>query len=1352
MGLFSRFRQPSNPTSSSSSRQHDRPSTPSSSQSPLDAPSRPSTSLGRSFSRLDLEDTAPTPRPKEKEKERERKFGWKGKSKADVGGRPYEEYHPRAESPVPPSRVMGAIHGSGSGTSMSERRNVSESGNAEKRITAIFTPSPSASGVPGNGNYDRNGPRSSTPSYERPNQNPGSPISPRSDRTVHSNSTERARSRPMSDEFAKDGGVLGRLTFEKPLAASTSIGDAGGSPRKDRKMREKVPSWLAGSGSEDNLPMVLGDRSGRGADGPPSAYVPPSVSAPAGMSGLYDRELPPPPVPSPPQKQQRAAHLDEPQNPQQSQQQRFPPVPQRKASIGQLPHVAIPPRNESAIADDDQEMVGEDLSAKRTRFWVGRGRRASRGDELDQATSGSRPTSPTPRKASQVANRPPVSPTPRNSSLPPRSYPTSPTRSPVVSDPPLPLPRANAPPPNLRRPSSSFFSNPFARTTSRQSIFTDIDVQPAQDDGSFQLKSFRHVSGMSEVDKVSSPVEAPGRGGRNTSVLGLTDTSTVSSPIAMDSEDKWDPVPPVRPAMLSRPSSSASVRTFDSADSPKVSVAAFKKGIRRPSESFPEGSKTALDDDDDVPLGVLNNKGFARAQSSLSLSDQADVPRPSPKLMPMPPALEINKPMPKPYLTPSPRVAQLSQPSSREASPNPSHHLSVGNGNGNVNSGGGSRGGHQRNGGGSGGFVVRSAQSSRSNVSIESQRGAGSPKVDSSRAASPLGEEREEVIYSPVGLAGLGPPNGGDYFGLKTNTAVLPSSGSLASPSVVSERNASVPVATPSHQSKPFIKDSSPVKLDDGPGLHDLILPPRPSELPDAPPHPQSPLPRSTSGQVSPIARPTDFSRRISSFLAPSPTATTGGIFAKAQEDAKEDGFDPALVVQSLAAFTDEPAPLPRTGRPSLQDRLGKAAGLVKPAGGMEQEDRAKGVKSPESDTTVTASSDLNRPTSSFIKPSGNAKAKKAKARTATAARGRTGKKDGWSSSESDEDEEEEEDGEEDDKTVEGAHSSIKVAGVRSPTSPALAHAALPTPTSTLPASSAAGASLPALPAITSQPKPVDLASEADSDSSSEEETLATVRARASRSALNADYRAGAQAAPAPGPPQGSRGVRSPSSPNLSLPPPSSFTKSHSSYRIVTPTPTRSSPLSPKKTGKPLELGSGQPKKTLSPPPLGPPSRRSPLSQSLSSTQLKRDAEAETDEDGHGELSPPRSSTTASASASASAVRTASPASSQSGLTGDSMLQPVTPRESSVGPSIKGKERMGSKGQDRNTGHGRTTSRDSSQPSNGPISSSTSMASMSPSTEERQRRFSQTSMPTLAPQLAPAAQAYPPNMDPAMIR
>lgn len=179
-------------------------------------------------------------------------------------------------------------------------------------------------------------------------------------------------------------------------------------------------------------------------------------------------------------------------------------------------------------------------------------------------------------------------------------------------------------PQQLRRPSSSFFSNPFHRSSSRAS-----EIPLAVEDGSFQLKGFRHVSGMSDVEGAGQLEGYLSHVKREpVAVLNIelpAAFTAPNSPVAYTS-----PKPTAIP--LSRPASvTHSLTSVDDMVSPnRVSVAAFKKGLRRQSNGpmstmSDMGHGTPVsgsgDEDEDVPLGKrIVSQPLPRPTSSPSLS------------------------------------------------------------------------------------------------------------------------------------------------------------------------------------------------------------------------------------------------------------------------------------------------------------------------------------------------------------------------------------------------------------------------------------------------------------------------------------------------------------------------------------------------------------------------------------------------------------------------------------------------------------------------------------------------------------------------------------------------------------
>ncbi|OWZ62173.1 hypothetical protein AYX15_05658 [Cryptococcus neoformans] len=181
----------------------------------------------------------------------------------------------------------------------------------------------------------------------------------------------------------------------------------------------------------------------------------------------------------------------------------------------------------------------------------------------------------------------------------------------------------------LRRLSSSFFPNPFYRSLSRAS-----ERPSTVEDGSFQLKGFRHVSGMSDVEgagKLEGYLSHVKR--ESVAALSIEQPATLTSPNSPLAYASPKPTA----ISLSRPVSVAPSLTSveDMLVSPnKVSVAAFKKGLRRPSNGLTStmsdiGHETLAtgsgDEDDDIPLGKrIVSQPLPRQTSSQSLFSMRD--------------------------------------------------------------------------------------------------------------------------------------------------------------------------------------------------------------------------------------------------------------------------------------------------------------------------------------------------------------------------------------------------------------------------------------------------------------------------------------------------------------------------------------------------------------------------------------------------------------------------------------------------------------------------------------------------------------------------------------------------------
>ncbi|WVW85647.1 hypothetical protein I302_107685 [Kwoniella bestiolae CBS 10118] len=300
--------------------------------------------------------------------------------------------------------------------------------------------------------------------------------------------------------------------------------------------------------------------------------------------------------------------------------------------------------------DEENRMELLESAEKKNKFWK-RQRRSSK-TQVDSEVE--RSHSPTPRRNS------------RNDT----SLDLTNNRPSFDANQPEPQPRQPRPQ-QLRRPSSSFFHNPFTRSVSRTSLA--LDDNPKPDDGSFQLRGFRHVSGMMEVEGAGElenylahvrkePRSSISSGDLLTSpIMG---NNEIPSPSALISTSGGIPSPPVsyagtprqpptfplsRPASIANSLGSATGDEFISAT--KVSVAAFRKGIRRPSETLVtmsdsghgvptsrhvSGQHSHLhrdigddDDDDDLPLGMIRGKDMRRENSSQSLSSMRGTGTPS---------------------------------------------------------------------------------------------------------------------------------------------------------------------------------------------------------------------------------------------------------------------------------------------------------------------------------------------------------------------------------------------------------------------------------------------------------------------------------------------------------------------------------------------------------------------------------------------------------------------------------------------------------------------------------------------------------------------------------------------------
>ncbi|OCF37920.1 hypothetical protein I316_00144 [Kwoniella heveanensis BCC8398] len=729
------------------------------------------------------------------------------------------------------------------------------------------------------------------------------------------------QARVSSDQFKQEGGILGKLNFESTDGLATSP------PEK----------WLrrASDPNDPSQPQLLPQRKltkSRTNKTPspekqnlPPANVSPNQDDPLvdGMANLSVDQVRPP---QPSQDQGRAGH--------------FTPPKADDTGSGETGQ-----RHGPVAEEEKMELL--ESAEKKTKFWK-RPRRHSRSVSTSDPVDIDRSGSPTPRKLSVPSNPVPDSTSTRTSSD-------------------LQQPR----PQQLRRPSSSLFHNPFTRSVSRTSLALDLD-KPTVDDGSFQLRGFRHVSGMMEVegpgelenylshfrkdptnnrssaynstDQIVSPTLAPG----SPSGLGLGEPTSPPSSFTPVPRPRQSSKPLSRPPSIANSLASATGDEF-SIPSARVSVAAFRKGIRRPSEGLTtmsdighgfgpgpsqgsglsNGLQSPLhddDDDDDLPLGMLNRrKELGREKSSQSLSSlrnmedkvvnkQPFVQSPERKPSPSPAASSRDRsfsPTPSPGPTPNLTSASLSVTDTdpivrkaspalsvgggasipRKSSPNPALSFTV------------QRQKHQRNGGGSGGFVVKSTRLSRDDLL--------------SRAATGTGLATSPVPSPSPGQNDLHPP------AFATPPALTPAT---PIPPTAQEQEQGIPLASSPEQMSPvdgyfstiapYISTFQQEKehnhepipaLAPGPPVEpigipqpgektpaSLNLPLPPDQMPDTPPKNPQDLPGGET-PLSPGAR-----KRKS--LLEEPMRIISGLW-NTQPSAEEDGFDPALVLNSMTAY-----------------------------------------------------------------------------------------------------------------------------------------------------------------------------------------------------------------------------------------------------------------------------------------------------------------------------------------------------------------------------------------------------------------------------------------------------------------
>ncbi|WVQ81883.1 hypothetical protein IAT38_004010 [Cryptococcus sp. DSM 104549] len=580
-------------------------------------------------------------------------------------------------------------------------------------------------------------------------------------------------------------------------------------------------------------------------------------------------------------------------------------TPERTEDI----RVGTPPPRRAGEAEEDPMEVLESAE-KKPKFWK-IGRRQSRAMSVSDVPEFGRSASPTPHKTTPNSNSVDIPNSSRNS-----------------VDIVQPRPQA------LRRPSSSLFTNtfnPFNRSASRAS-----ERSPIVDDGSFQLKGFRHVSGMSDVEGAGE-LEGYLTHVKRDSVLALEKPGTptpgeaASPPVAFTTRVK----PPTMVPIPRPPSAANSVTSMDElvSQSNRVSVAAFRRGIRRPSEGVATmsdlGHGIPVDlDDDDVPLAVrrASHHPLPRKQSSLSLSsvplEAEKVESPSLKQL----GEEIER-------RDSPSLKQLGEGIERKDSPlsfQVKHHHKPGTG-----------------------FVVKGRSPRGQQDALPPNMGLASPPAGpsselrpavfatppSTRGPSPniqaMGESGH-MMSSPVDLCPVdsyfmrGAPSQSDQ--VRKTAAPVPLN-MLKSRPGYGEHAFPSPLATgqqapgqysgspnPNQTSSPGSNTTRspdrppppPVAPLDLPEAEDplsglaLNLPLPPDQMPDTPPKapkPLSELPSRRPG-FSPDASASPNTQRKRMSLLDEPMRIISGLWNSPA--AGEDAFDPALVVSSMRMYGED--------------------------------------------------------------------------------------------------------------------------------------------------------------------------------------------------------------------------------------------------------------------------------------------------------------------------------------------------------------------------------------------------------------------------------------------------------------
>lgn len=693
------------------------------------------------------------------------------------------------------------------------------------------------------------------------------------------------------------------------------------------------------------------------------------------------------------------------------------------------------------------------------------------------------------------------------------------------------------------------------------------------------------------------------------SVVALDNPPAADPGLATD--PALDPLPEqrmTRPDLSRPPSIAASLSSMDDhiAFSPRVSVAAFRKGIRRPSEgprTMSEIGHGGLADDDEVPVGMLSQGfGGGRARSVASLSslwnEAEDIP-----------------------LTRSPPPSPA---------PNPGLAFTVQR--------------HTRNdeGSGSGGFVVKSARTTRvihaskdlDRVASGVQNPASFASRHSSRPPSPTLADTQEIINSPAPLTS----NDGCFSIRAPNT--MPGRpktpapfNSVSDPIEACTEVAPLPASPARNPPPPVEPLVLPQAGDKTPASIDLPLPL--DQMPGSPPKFQQDLPASPS-QIREVTSPTK-GRKVS--LLDEPMKLLSGL-RPGSPPPETESFDTALVVASMRVLSEDGAapPIPVCGdlprlpsratlfdvqapssaderlRPSLQTRLTNAAsGLSKPAlarlvigeGDSVDGHETERLRSPESESGTASPAVTTAPRF----PSSFGLVDRSRTRTTGGMSSARKSRSDWSSSES-----------EDEADKRNRRASTR----RAPSGPRKQSMKKP-------------------PFPSSQSIPRSEHSMSDMKSSSEDESLSVLRAKASRSSSSL------------------AGMKRSTS---GIPPP-----------LPSAIPQVRSPV-------PFELGSLLPVPSLM-----------SIGASLVRDEASRSAIGSSGSSSSAIEKLPDLSTSRMGQRT-----TASPASSQSGLTSDSLGQnPSTPRDSFVGLNNRVRENV-------SVGHSRESSRELDSMPSPPVS------------------------------------------------